>query len=390
MSNTNPNQSTRSCHNPASTVPATKRKRTSVDLGRSARISVQSHADAAVTLLMEEGVDEDDEDLVNLKELSARLLRVRELNKDGPCEVKAIPFADLRLADLPGISISYHPETVSVTPAQVFREIIAGEIVAAFPDVTVLDSPIQTLKERSARIHARVNMQKEAGRRFHVNQVFSDVMDYCEDGVTNHSFCVVPELALARSEKDLSSLGFHVEGVIKPTTPADPAVDCVTILTGIADYLLWSFRAEKPEIRNNDFAFVQDLKILSQIKNRTTSGHIVAVESKRLLNTPSEINAAIAQVAGECVVIAGLMKASVQADVPFIVTSGLKWIFGVLSLTGGNNQRGSQHTLWHSDVLQVVPGSTTEGPDEGYKAVFQALLIWITTPAAGIQRMFNE
>ncbi|KZP21366.1 hypothetical protein FIBSPDRAFT_860805 [Athelia psychrophila] len=207
-------------------------------------------------------------------------------------------------------------------------------------------------------------------------------MDYCDDVVSNHSFCVFPELALARSEKDLSSLGFHVEGVIKPTTPADPAVDCVTILTGIADYVVWSFRADKPDIGNHDFAFVQGLKILSQIKNRTTGGHIVAVESKRLLNTPSEINAAIAQVAGECVVIAGLMSPTVQADVPFIVTSGIN--------TGGDNQRGTKYALWHSDVLQVVPGSTPEGSDEGYKAVFQALLIWITTPAAGIQRMFKE
>lgn len=70
-------------------------------------------------------------------------------------------------------------------------------------------------------------------------------MDYCEDILGTQSFCVLPELALARSSTSKASddFGFEVEGEAK----------VVTYLTGIADYVLWSFGEDKADIARTFF-----------------------------------------------------------------------------------------------------------------------------------------
>ena len=198
-------------------------------------------------------------------------------------------------------------------------------------------------------------LQNEAGRRFHVNQAVWDVMDYCEDVLKDHSFCVLPELALARcsktsskvssdaaskasnklvgrasskaaekdkerekKEKEAGKFGFSVEGEIM-TEKSAKATKCVTFLTGVADYALWTFGMSEESVAHHSLcessylfpiakhstcitrtATVRYMKLLSQTD---IEGHIVAVESKRQLNTPGEIDAAIAQAAGECLVM---------------------------------------------------------------------------------------
>ena len=195
-------------------------------------------------------------------------------------------------------------------------------------------------------------LKNEAGRRFYVNQAVWDVMDYCEDVLEGQSFCVLPELVLARSskassetsskaankapskatqkeagkkvdkeaDKEAGKFGFSVKGKIMAEKSSE-IVNCVTFLTGVADYALWSFGTDaSDQVVCESFclilrstakhlsyivcaAAVRSMKILSRRQDDKIAGHIVTVETKRQLSTPGEIDAAIAQAAGECLVM---------------------------------------------------------------------------------------
>ena len=90
-----------------------------------------------------------------------------------------------------------------------------------------------------------------------------------------------------------------------------------------------------------------------------------------------------------------------------MVTSGLKWIFGVLNRTGMSNECNT-FALQHSGVLDVAAGLTVVGHDEAYKAVFESLFFWVSSwiiyrsdsilifspqiarPAEDVQRIFDR
>lgn len=143
-------------------------------------------------------------------------------------------------------------------------EVIIGHAITTFPVETIdlLEGPIKNLNDKANRIHQRVSMEastralstarslhsdifwiylkNEAGRRFHVNSAVWDVLDYCEDILGTQSFCLLPELALARSStsKESEIFGFEAKGQEK----------VVTYLTGVADYILWRFGMDRADV----------------------------------------------------------------------------------------------------------------------------------------------
>ncbi|KAF7986088.1 hypothetical protein HWV62_41499 [Athelia sp. TMB] len=405
---------------------ARKRKRngTSVDLSTTALDTVQYNVARSAAILKDQGVAEDDEDLVHLESYSYKLLIVKAYQIDGydvmALNFQAIPFSRLGIEHFPRLNIIY--DKTAIIPALEFRTLIVEAIQGAFFDLEIdLKRPIQNLQEKMARNHRRVNMQASGRyprRRFHVNQAVSDVMDYCEDVLKDHCFCVLPELALARRSKAPSKVsndvpkkesskaagkkrekasskargkeqkekekagqfGFSIEGRIMTEESAN-ATKCVTFLTGVADYALWTFGMNEDDVSHQSLSTVRYMKILSSPDmEEDIDGHIVAVESKRQLNTPGEIDAAIAQAAGECLVM--------ETAVPFVVTSGLKWIFGVLNRIGVADECET-FALRHSGVLDIAPELTAVGHDEAYKAVFESLLFWPPDCPTGRERATN-
>ncbi|KAF7972722.1 hypothetical protein HWV62_17182 [Athelia sp. TMB] len=395
-----------------------KRRRSSVDLTMTTLETVQLHIAACVALLTAESVAEDDLDFLHLLSYSDKLLMVKAAQREG-FDVMAIPFSSLKIEHLPRLNITY--DKAVIKSVQTFRDSIIDAIPTAFYGLNIdLERWIRNFRDKN-----------EAGRRFYVNQAVWDVMDYCEVVKAGQEFCVLPELVLARSSKASSKASSETSTTatnkatnktprkskqkevgkkvnkkldqeadkeeadqeadkeagkfglsIKGTTTAENSseiVKCYTFLTGVADYALWNLGRDPAD---RLISMAHSMKILFRPQNDDATGQIVTVESKRQLSTPGEIDAAIAQAAGECLVM--------EASVPFVVTSGLKWIFGVLHRTGEAQESGASYALWHSEVLELSPGSREEGDDVAYRAVFESLFFWIAGSADDIQRIFNR
>ncbi|KAF7983391.1 hypothetical protein HWV62_22403 [Athelia sp. TMB] len=284
--------------------------------------------------------------LLQLKKATQQLKTIEEYEAQRPgWNLEAVSFRNMTNKHLNRMGIEVCP----AIPESVFMdhlpELLKGDVEMPEWDFYHLDFAIQRL--------GYVNLQSEAGSRTLIDQLFYCIIDHSP--VTDNLVFLLPELVLSES-KD-GSLPVYIENEQEKK---------VTLITGITDYGILVLPYEHGGLAH------ETIKAGRKIDNKLDllslpGGRFLVAEAKGVSNLREWLK----QVAAQALAVSALVPR--LPCIPFTLTNGTHWIFGVLDTSA------SKRVIRYSEQIHFSNGKP--------QRFMEALFLWVHTGGERLRDM---